>query len=128
MARKGGNCIIAYGNSRSNLCRIISNMSLCYGVPCIVVSSDDAAGRRIETNNSLLVNFFGAEIVHCTKNNVAETMCDVIQRFKKNGYISYYVNGNQYGKGNESVPVQAYVDVYNEIITQEKMKKIKLGY
>jgi D-cysteine desulfhydrase len=76
MDKKGCDCIIAYGNSRSNLCRVIANMSKAKGIKCIVISPADESGSRVETSNSMIVKATDANIIPCNKNDVAATVAD----------------------------------------------------
>ncbi len=117
MEAKGKNCIIGYGNSRSNLCRAIANMGYAkYGAGHVhIVSPADDDGSRVETFNSRIVKICGAEIHDCSKQNVAETVCAVIKACGESGMAPYYINGDMYGKGNEAVPVRAYAKVYAEL-------------
>lgn len=117
MARKGNDCIIGYGNARSNLSRAIANRAYSLGIPCHIVSPDDDDGKRLETSNSRLVKSCGADIHFCEKTRVAETVSSVIESCKEEGLRPYYIYGDIYGKGNEGVPVSAYEKAYQEIAT-----------
>lgn len=128
MERKGKNCIIAYGNSRSNLSRVIANMASVKGIPCCVISPNDEDDSRTETNNSKMVQLFGAEIVTCSKKGVLETVKVVLDEYVERGFKPYYIYGDETGKGNEATPVRAYVEVYNEILEQEKMLGVQFDY
>lgn len=128
MEKEECDCIIAYGNSRSNLSRVIANMSRVKGIHCIVISPFDESGVRIETNNSKLVNLFESEIIPCKKENISTLIEAIINKCKSEGLKPYYIYGDKYGKGNESVGVQAYVDVFNEIRNYEKEQDIEFDY
>ena len=128
MEQKNKDLIIAYGNSRSNLCRVISYLSYKKRIPCYIVSPSDDNGDRINTFNSFLASKTGANHVYCTKNNVADTIDSLMMEFSSKGYNPYYINGNKYGKGNEKVPVYAYYKVIDEIIEQEQSMSIKFDY
>jgi D-cysteine desulfhydrase len=128
MNKKGCDCIIAYGNSRSNLCRVIANMSKSKGIPCFVISPADESGDRIETNNSIIVKAMGAQIIPCTKADVAATVARAIGECRAQGLNPYYIYGDIYGKGNEKVAVQAYFDVYQEIKEQELALRVHFDY
>ena len=128
LEKKGYDCIVTYGNSRSNLCRVIANMSAAKGIPCYIISPADDSGERIDTNNSRIVRVMGATIVPCLKTNVAATMEKALADCRHKGYNPYYTNGNIYGKGNEKTPVQAYVDAYEEIKKYECETGITFDY
>lgn len=128
LEKKGCDCIVAYGNSRSNLCRVIANMSAAKGIPCYIVSPADDSGERVDTNNSYMVRAMGATIIPCLKTNVAATVERTLTDCKREGYHPYYTNGDIYGKGNEKTPVQAYVDAYEEIKNYERETGITFDY
>lgn len=128
MKNKNKDLIIAYGNSRSNLCRVISYLAYKYRIPCYIVSPSDDNGDRVDTFNSFLVNQTDAHYVFCSKNNVADTVEALITELTSKGYSPYYINGDKYGKGNEKVPVRAYYKVIDEIIEQEKTMNIDFDY
>lgn len=118
--REGASRMIAYGNARSNLCRVLSNLCAGEGIPLTVISPADDGGARQETCNSRLCALFGAEIVPCEKTNVAETVDRVLARSLSRGEKPYYIYGNRLGQGREAVPAAACMPLYGEILRQEK--------
>ncbi len=115
MLEQGKNCMIGYGSTKSNLCRVLANMCSSKGIKCHIISSEDDNGELEKTNNSRLVNVCGAVVHLCSKNNVAETVISVTEQCKEEGYNPYYIYGNEYGIGNEAVPVRAYVKAHSEL-------------
>ena len=99
METRNKDLIIAYGNNRSNLCRIISYLAYKKRIPCYIVSPSDDSGDRIDTFNSFLVNLTKAHYVFCNKNNIADTVEKSILDLTSKGYKPYYINGDKYGKG-----------------------------
>ncbi|MEY8675298.1 pyridoxal-phosphate dependent enzyme [Thomasclavelia cocleata] len=128
MERKNKNILIAYGNSRSNLCRILSNMAFQKRIPCIVISPADDDGRIVNTNNGILVNACDTQYVYCKKNTVAETVEKVLFDVRGKGLNPYYIYGDKYGKGNENIPVNAYYKVYSQILKQEAELNSRFDY
>lgn len=128
MKNKNNDMIIGYGNSRSNFCRVLANMSNYYGVKCCIVSPADDDGNRVETNNSRIVGFCGTDVVLCSKNEVKDTVDSVLTDYKKLGYAPYYIYGNPLGTGNKKTPVKAYYKVYNEIKEQAEELGIQFDY
>ena len=120
MERKGANCMVGYGNARSNLSRALSAMARAKSVPCHIISPDDEDGSRTETFNSRLVKACGAVLTPCPKDRVRETVEAVLARCREAGLEPYYIYGNAEGKGNEAVPAAAYVQAAEEIAAQEK--------
>lgn len=128
MAAKYCNCMIGYGNARSNLCRVLSNLAASKNIECHIISPADDDGSRVETFNSSIVKQCGAQIHFCNKNNVAESVEQVLSECREKGLRPYYIYGDKFGKGNESIPVSAYVKVYNEILSQSKNLGVKFDY
>lgn len=127
MLEKGGNCMVVYGNSRSNLCRVLANLCCAQGIPCHMICTSEH-DEGIETNNNRLMKWLGAEVIPCEKSGVARTVEETMDRLRDQGYHPYYIFGNQYGTGNEGTPVQAYVDGYREIRAWEEREKIYFSY
>ncbi len=121
MEKQHKNCMIGYGNARSNLCRAIANMSYAKYEGkgfCHIISPDDEDGTRTETSNSLIVQSCGVVQHTCKKNQVAETVSAVMKACEEQQLRPYYIYGDETGHGNEAVPVHAYAKVYEEIKNQ----------
>ena len=94
MTEQGCDCMLVYGNSRSNLCRVLANLCWTKGVPCFMISSREVNEERIETNNSRLMRWLGAEVIPCDKDQIAETVEKTMLRLRKQGYHPYYIYGS----------------------------------
>lgn len=127
MDSKGKNCMIGYGNARSNLSRALANINSHRGV-CYIISPSEDDGSRIITNNSYMVHACGAHFYECEKQKVAEAVERVIYECELDGMKPYYIYGDKFGHGNEAVPVRAYEKVYCEILLQEKQMGIEFDY
>lgn len=125
MRKQNKNCLIGYGNARSNLCRLLANKCSWLGYPCLIISPLDNDGQQIETNNSRIVKLCGAQVITCNKAEVAATVESTLEDCEDRGLKPYYIYGDKFGQGNEAVPVNAYRKVYDEIIEQEKRHKIE---
>lgn len=128
MESSGGNCMIGYGNARSNLSRAIANMSLQRKVVCHIISPADDDGSRIQTNNSEIVEMCGACFHFCRKNEVADTVQSVFNECMQKGMSPYYIYGDKYGHGNEAVPLRAYIKVFKEIQSWAIAKNLEFDY
>lgn len=115
MRAKGKNCLIGYGNPRSNLSRALANICAAEGVHCRLLAPSEEHGGFIETSNSRLVASFGTEVHRCEKYEVAPTVDAVMKLCEKAGERPYYIYGDCYGEGNEATPVRAYAKTYREI-------------
>lgn len=123
---KRKNCMIGYGNARSNLCRVIANISCAENVECHIISPADDDGSHVETNNSRIVRACGVQMHYCRKDLVSETVQSVLDACSSGG--GYYIYGDRYGHGNEEVPMRAYVKVYKEIQKQMQSMNQKADY
>ena len=128
MKSKGYDTLIGYGNTRSNLCRVLSNIACKEELPCYIVSPADDDGKIVKTNNSFLSQSCNAEYIYCQKNNVSQTISNLILDLKKKNMKPYYINGNEFGIGNEAIPANAYYKVFEEICKQEESSNIKYDY
>lgn len=128
MIKKGGDCMVVYGNSRSNLCRVLANLCCANNVPCYMICTAEENEERTETNNSRLMKWLGAEVIPCEKSNIAETVEKTMRELTEKGYHPYYIFGSKFGTGNEGTPVQAYVDGYDEIRAWEERERITFSH
>lgn len=123
---KGATAIVGYGNSRSNMCRVLAMMCAKEGVSCVIVSPSDDDGSHVETANSRIVRMSGARIVTCRKGAaVSETLSDVMKELADSGACPYYVFGDAYGHGNEAVLSSAYEDVAQAILNWQVSNGLK---
>ncbi len=118
MKKQGKDCIVGYGNARSNLSRALANLCYQFKVPCHIISPADEDGTRIDTYNSKMVLFCDAKFHYCKKTNVQETVESVLKNLREKGLNPYYIYGDSTGKGNEHTPMLAYTKVYEEIKNQ----------
>ena len=129
MLEKNCDCMVVYGNSRSNLCRVLANMCCAGGIPCYMIcSGEDHDDPGIMTNNSRLMRWLGAEVIPCDKKGIAQTVEDTMNDLTARGYRPYYIFGNKFGEGNEGTPVQAYADGYREIRAFEEREQIRFSH
>lgn len=119
MAKRGCDTMVAYGNARSNLCRVMANRCRQLGIPCYIIcsTSEDEAG--LETTNSRLMAFLGAEMVPCLVSDIAETVEGLMSRLRAEGRRPYYIYGDKFGRGNEGVAASAYARLYPELLAHE---------
>lgn len=127
MCRTDADCMVIYGDSRSNLCRVLGNICRQKQVPCYMVCTSVEAGHG-PSLNSRMMEWLRIEVVPCRKDAVAEGVLSLFRRLEHEGRKPYYIYGNQWGEGREGVPVQAYVDGYREILRQESQMGVSFGY
>lgn len=115
MKKQGKDCIVGYGNARSNLSRALANLCYQFKIPCHIIYPADEDGTRIDTYNSKMVLSCDAKFHYCRKTNVKETVESVLNDIRKEGLKPYYIYGDSTGKGNEHTPMLAYAKLYEEI-------------
>lgn len=111
MKEKGCDTMVAYGNVRSNLCRVIANQCCIEGIPCYIICSMEEEDKTEKTSNSQLMKLLNAHLVFCSKNKIAETVENLMEQLILEGKRPYYIYGNKYGTGNEGIPARAYAKV-----------------
>lgn len=114
-------CVVTYGSSHSNHCRIISNMAATRGMPCFLIGPKEVSDA---TFNSKLMDLFGAEIISVPVNEVHDTIEKKIKELKENGKRPYFIPGGGHG----NIGTEAYVQCYEEIRKYEFENKIQFDY
>jgi len=114
-------CVVTYGSSSSNHCRIIANMAVERKMPCYIISPEEASE---ETYNRDLMGFFGAEFTVCPVEHVHDAIEAKIAELKEQGFSPYFIMGGGHG----NIGTQAYVDCYKEIRDYEKENNIRFDY
>lgn len=127
MLRTDADCMVIYGDRRSNLCRVLGNICSREQIPCYMVCTSVEETCR-SSCNSRMMEWMQAEVVPCRKDAVAECVQHLFERLEGEGRRPYYIYGNQWGEGREGVPVQAYVDAYQEILRQESRLGVSFDY
>lgn len=118
MQKKGCNHMLAYGNARSNLCRVLSNLCAASGYPLTILSPADDDGQQRPSMNGALCRQLGAEIIPCLKTGVAESVDAAMESIRAAGDTPYYIYGDRTGQGNKAVPVAAYASQYAPLMEQ----------
>lgn len=114
-------CIVTYGSSSSNHCRIIANMAAARNMPCYIISPEEASKRTL---NSDMIKYFNAEVTICPVDEVRNTIESKLNNLKEQGYEPYFIAGGGHG----NIGTQAYVDCYEEIRKYERDNNIKFDY
>ena len=128
MERQSCNGMIIYGNYHSNLCRILAAACRRKGIPCNMVHNVDDADPKQKSSNSYLIKSMGVKEFPCHKSGIAEAVKAAWEDLRQRGFNPYYIYGNCFGQGNEWIPMQAYADVYQEILAYEEREKLHFDY
>ena len=114
-------CVVTYGSSSSNHCRIVANMAAAREMPCFIISPEESSE---ETYNSKMMDAFGAKITVCPVCEVHDTIENKLQSLREQGYNPYFIAGGGHG----NIGTQAYVDCYEEIRQYEQKNKTHFDY
>lgn len=114
-------CVVTYGSSRSNHCRVVANLAAERKIKCVIVSPIE---ENKETYNSLLMEFLGAEIVMSKLADVKRSIENTLSNLVNLGYNPYFIPGGGHG----NIGTQAYVEAYREIKVFELTNDIDFDY
>lgn len=115
------NCVVTYGSSHSNHCRIVSNMAAQRGFLCYIITPLEVSDV---TFNSRLMNMFGAKMIAVPVEQVHETIEKTLNKLKEDGNKPYFIPGGGHG----NIGTRAYVNCYDEISFFEKVNNIHFDY
>lgn len=121
MEEQQRDCIVTYGVTSSNHCRVIANMAARKGIPCWIVSPNETNGN---TFNKKMVHLFGAKYVFTPVSQVHETIEQLLFNLKREGYAPYFVQGGGHG----NLGTQAYINAYHEICEWENEHGMRFDY
>lgn len=117
----GYDCVVTYGSSHSNHCRIIANMAATRGIKCFIIGPAEVSDS---TFNSKFMQLFGAEMVTVPVDEVHNTIENKLKELKKQGKNPFFIPGG--GHGNTGT--EAYVQCYQEIAAYEQERSIHFDY
>jgi D-cysteine desulfhydrase len=117
----GYDCVVTYGSSSSNHCRIISNMAAARNLPCYIIGPEEASKK---TFNSQMMELFSAEITVVPVHDVTKTIEEKLKELRRNGKTPYFIAGGGHG----NLGTQAYVDCYKEIKQYEQENNTFFDY
>ncbi|MBR4618649.1 MAG: pyridoxal-phosphate dependent enzyme [Bacilli bacterium] len=114
-------CVVTYGSSSSNHCRIVSNMCASRNIKCYIISPKEASET---TFNKKMMELFEATIIEVPVDSVHDTIENKLKELKKSGLKPYFIPGGGHG----NLGTKAYIDCYDEIIEYEKTNNIRFDY
>lgn len=110
-------CVVTYGSSHSNHCRIIANMAAERGMGCYIIAPEEVSDP---TFNSRFMELFGAEITYVPVDDVHDTIEAKLLSLRSSGRNPFFIPGG--GHGNTGT--EAYVRCYDEIRAYEQQTGI----
>lgn len=111
--KEQANCLVTYGSSSSNHCRVIAAVAAAKDYPCFIISPST---QNTPTMNQMLVETLNAKLIFTPLSQVRETIQQTIEQLKKEGLQPYFIPGGGHGHNG----TQAYVDAYHEIKVAEE--------
>lgn len=114
-------CVVTYGSSHSNHCRVIANMAAARNMPCYLIGPSEVSDT---TFNSRLMDILGAEQTTVPVEEVSDTIDKKIAELKTAGKNPYFIAGGGHG----NIGTQAFVDCYEEIREYEQSTGIRFDY
>ena len=119
---KGGyDCVVTYGSSHSNHCRVISNMAAERKMPCYLIGPEEVFEV---TYNSRFMKLFGAEIITVPVSQVHDTIEQKLAELRNEGKKPYFIPGGGHG----NIGTAAYVQCYEEIKKYEEENNMFFDY
>jgi D-cysteine desulfhydrase len=119
--KESADCVVTYGSSSSNHCRVVANIAASKGLQCYIISP--TVVNRL-TFNRKMIELFGAKVTQCLVSEVSVTIDKLISELKAQGHKPYLIQGGGHG----NIGTQAYVNTYQEILDYEKLKGIYFDY
>jgi D-cysteine desulfhydrase len=119
--RKGSDCIVTYGSSSSNHCRIIANMAAAKGIKCHIITPIESSHI---TSNTKMIFLFNSTITQCAVSEVSIVIERKLSELKALGYNPYFIQGGGHG----DIGTHAYVQAYEEIVEYERSNHIFFDY
>lgn len=114
-------CVVTYGSSSSNHCRVVANACCRRGLGCIIIGPEEAAEP---TFNSQMMQLFGAELISVPVAAVHETIESKLEDLRACGKRPYFIEGGGHG----NLGTEAYVQCYREIGAYEKQNAVHFDY
>ena len=114
-------CVVTYGSSHSNHCRVIANMAAERKMKCYIIGPEEVSDP---TFNSKFMELFGAELISVPVDRVHDTIEENLQKLRKQGRIPYFIQGGGHG----NIGTEAYVQCYQEIKAYEREKNLFFDY
>lgn len=114
-------CVVTYGSSSSNHCRVVANECCRCGMGCYIIAPQEASDP---TFNWQMMKIFGAEITTVPVSEVHDTIERKVEELKTAGKYPYFIEGGGHG----NIGTEAYVQCYEEIRGYEREEDIHFDY
>ena len=81
-------CVVTYGSSHSNHCRVVANMAAARNIPCYLIGPSEVSD---ETYNSRIMRLLNAEQTTVPVEKVSETIDRKLAELKEHGKKLYFI-------------------------------------
>ena len=115
------NCVVTYGSSSSNHCRIVANLASAHNMECYIISPMEASE---DTFNSYMMRLFEAKIEIVPTEKVSTSITNLLSSLQEKGKKPYFIAGGGHG----NLGTQAYVECYREIEEFEQENHLFFDY
>lgn len=119
--RGGYDCVVTYGSSSSNHCRVVANACCQRNMPCYIINPEEASEP---TYNSRMMALFGARITTVPVEQVHDTIESKLAELREVEKKPYFIPGGGHG----NIGTEAYVRCYEEIRSWEQENGIHFDY
>lgn len=117
----GFDCVVTYGSSSSNHCRVVANLAAARGIPCYLISPLESS---YPTFNETLMQAFHARIRVVPVEEVHDTITRTVKELEEKGARPYFIPGGGHG----NLGTKAYMECYEEIRAYEKRENQFFDY
>ena len=114
----GYDCVVTYGGSHSNHCRVVANLAAARGLPCVLIGPEEVSD---ETFNSRMMRLLGAELRTVPVERVHDTIEETLRELRLVGKKPYFIQGGGHG----NLGTEAYVRCYEEIRAWEQEQGLR---
>lgn len=116
-------CIVTYGSTQSNHCRITSAVASINNLDVYLIQPDSKDNKNYN-GNTFLNSFFEPDVILTPLNAVGATIEQTLQNLKSNGKKPYFIQGGGHG----NLGTHAYKLAYEEIMKQQQELKVEFDY
>lgn len=108
------NCLVTYGASQSNHCRITAAFASYHKMKCVLILAGEEE-KSFNGNFFISKSLLDAEIKWTSTESVSETITSVMQEMINRGYRPYFIQGGGHGNLGTHAYKQAYDELKNQI-------------
>lgn len=113
LVHKKCDCVVTYGSSSSNHCRVVANIASSMKIPCHIISPIESSKP---TSNSKIIELLDASVIKCPVSDVSITIEQKLNELREIGYKPYFIQGGGHG----NIGTKAYIRAYEEILNYER--------